>query len=130
MPRDERYPNLVPNEERTPAQRRENARKAGVASGAARRRRRALKEAADLYLSLPVADRRHWNKLARRGLDPEDIDNQMAMVAGLADAAAAGDAAAGRLLVQLLGEDARADPAADPLARAARLLEGVDGVIE
>lgn len=122
--------NLVPNEQRTPSERRENAQKAGIASGAARRRKRALKEAADLYLSLPVSDRRSWNKLARRGVDPEDIDNQMAMIVGLADAATAGDAAAGRLVVNILGEDARADPAADQLARAAEILGGIDGVIE
>lgn len=102
----------------------------GIASGASRRRKRALKEAADLYLSLPVADKRSWNKLARRGLDPEDIDNQMAMIVGLTEAATQGDARAGRLIVELLGEDAKADPAEDPLARAAQLLEGIDGVIE
>lgn len=122
--------NLVPNEKRTPSERRENAQKAGIASGVSRRRRRALKEAADLYLSLPVSDKRSWNKLARRGIDPEDIDNQMAMIAGLTDAAAAGDARAGRLVVDILGEDAKADPERDALARAAQLLEGIDGVIE
>ena len=122
--------NLVPNEQRTPSERRENAQKAGIASGVSRRRRRALKEAADLYLSLPVSDKRSWNKLARRGIDPEDIDNQMAMIAGLTDAAAAGDARAGRLVVDILGEDAKADPERDALARAAQLLEGIDGVIE
>ena len=121
--------NLVPNEKRTPSERRENAQKAGIASGVSRRRRRALKEAADLYLSLPVSDKRSWNKLARRGIDPEDIDNQMAMIAGLTDAAAAGDARAGRLVVDILGEDAKADPERDALARAAQLLEGIDGVI-
>lgn len=121
--------NLVPNEQRTPSERRENAQKAGIASGVSRRRRRALKEAADLYLSLPVSDKRSWNKLARRGIDPEDIDNQMAMIAGLTDAAAAGDARAGRLVVDILGEDAKADPERDALARAAQLLEGIDGVI-
>ena len=63
-------------------------------------------------------------------MDPEDIDNQMAMIAGLTDAAAAGDARAGRLVVDILGEDAKADPERDALARAAQLLEGIDGVIE
>ena len=67
------------------------AKRGGIASGAARRRRRSLKEAADLYLSLPVTDRRRVNKLRRRQVDPEDIDNQMAMIAGLTDAATDGD---------------------------------------
>ena len=107
-----------------------NGKLGGRASGAARRRKRALKEAADLYLSLPVADRRKWNALARRGVDPEDIDNQMAVIIGLTDAAAGGDARAGRLLVDILGESAQADPAADQLDKAAQLLGGVDSVIE
>ena len=71
-----------------------NGSKGGIASGAARRRKKSLKEAADLYLSLPVTDKRRLNKLKRRALDPEDIDNQMAMVVGLTEAATAGDARA------------------------------------
>lgn len=102
----------------------------GRASGAARRRRRALKEAADLYLSLPVSDKRRWNALARRGIDPEDVDNQMAMIVGLTDAAADGDARAGRLILDILGEDGRDDPAAAQLATAEKLLGGIDSVID
>lgn len=97
--------NLIPNSERTPEELRQITSAGGRASGAARRRKRALKEAADLYLSLPVSDRRKWNALAKRGIDPEDIDNQMAMIVGLADAAAKGDARAGRLIVDILGEE-------------------------
>lgn len=121
--------NLIPFDERTEAEQREIAAAGGRASGAARRRKRALKEAADLYLSLPP-DRRKWNALARKGVDPEDIDNQMLMIAGLHAAAAEGDARAGRLLVDILGESAQTDPAADQLEKAAQLLGGVDSVIE
>ena len=120
--------NLIPFNERTEDEQREIAAAGGRASGAARRRKRALKEAADLYLSLPVADRRRWNRLAKRGIDPEDIDNQMAMIVGLTDAAAEGDARAGRLIVDILGEEA--GPAADQLDKAAQLLGGIDSVIE
>lgn len=104
--------NLIPNEQRTPEERRQNAQKAGIASGVSRRRKRSLKEAADLYLSLPVSDRRVWNKIARRGVDPEDIDNQMAMIIGLTMAATAGDAKAAKVIVDLLGEDAHSEEAA------------------
>ena len=121
--------NLIPFDERTEAEQREIAAAGGRASGAARRRKRALKEAADLYLSLPP-DRRRWNALARKGVAPEDIDNQMLMIAGLHAAAAEGDARAGRLLVDILGEDSRADPAAGQLEKAAQLLGGIDSVIE
>ena len=108
--------NLMPiqevNSNRTREQHSEDSRKGGVASGVSRRRKRSLKEAADLYLSLPVADRRTWNKIARRGVDPDDIDNQMAMIIGLTMAATAGDAKAAKIIVDLLGEDAHSEEAA------------------
>lgn len=101
--------NLIPMDQRTQSEARELGQKGGIASGVSRRRRRALKEAADIYLSLPVSDRRHRNRLARKGIDPEDIDNQMAMIVGLTEAAAEGDARAGRLIVDILGESGQDD---------------------
>lgn len=123
--------NLIPASERTPSERRENARKAGIASGASRRRKRSMKEAADLYLSLPVSDKRRWNKVARKYVDADDIDNQMAMIIGLTEAATAGDARAGKLIADLIGEGApKEDAEQDQLARAAELLGGIDSVID
>ena len=108
--------NLMPiqevNSNRTREQHSEDSRKGGVASGVSRRRKRSLKEAADLYLSLPVSDRKMWNKISRRGVDPDDIDNQMAMIIGLTMAATAGDAKAAKVIVDLLGEDAHSEEAA------------------
>ena len=123
--------NLIPASERTPSERREIAQKAGQASGVARRRKRSMKEAADLYLSLPVSDKRRWNKIARKYVDPEDIDNQMAMIIGLTEAATAGDARAGKLIADLIGEGTpREDAEQDQIARAAELLGGIDSVID
>lgn len=96
--------NLVPNSERTAEERQKIASAGGRASGIARRRKRSLREAADLYLSLPVADRKSWNKIAREGVDPEDIDNQMAMIIGLTQRAMKGDAKAAKVIVDLIGE--------------------------
>lgn len=97
--------NLIPLSERTKNEQREIAKKGGQASGAARRRKKSLREAADLYLSLPVADKRRLNKLKRRELDPLDIDNQMAMVVGLVEAATCGDAKAAKVVLEMLGDD-------------------------
>ena len=97
--------NLIPFSERSKEEARECGRAGGIASGIARRRKRSLKEAADLYLSLPVSDKRKWNRIAARYVEPEDIDNQMAMIVGMVDAAAAGDARAARVVVDLLGDD-------------------------
>lgn len=96
--------NLIPNSERTAEERREIAAAGGRASGESRRRKKSLREAAELYLSLPVSDKRAWNKLARDGVEPEDVDNQMAVIAGLTIRAAKGDAKAAKVLFDLLGE--------------------------
>jgi len=104
--------NLIPMDQRSKSEARELGRNGGIASGVSRRRKRSLKEAADLYLSLPVSDRKMWNKISRRGVDPEDIDNQMAMIIGLTIAATAGDAKAAKVIVDLLGEDAHSEEAA------------------
>ena len=104
--------NLIPMDQRSKSEARELGRNGGIASGVSRRRKRSLKEAADLYLSLPVSDRKMWNKISRRGVDPEDIDNQMAMIIGLTMAATAGDAKAAKIIVDLLGEDAHSEEAA------------------
>ena len=119
--------NLIPLDERTKDERREIARKGGIASGAARRRKKSLKEAADLYLSLPVTDKRQLNKLKRRALDPEDIDNQMAMIVGLTEAATFGDARAAKVILEMLGDDG--DERTD-LQKARELLEGIDSAID
>ena len=104
--------NLIPMDQRSQSEARDLGQKGGIASGISRRRKRSLKEAADLYLSLPVSDRKMWNKISRRGVDPEDIDNQMAMIIGLTIAATAGDAKAAKVIVDLLGEDAHSEEAA------------------
>lgn len=94
--------NIIPNSERTPEERREIAAAGGRASGESRRRKKSLREAAELYLSLPVANRRAWNKISAEGVDPDDIDNQMAMIIGLTQKAVKGDAKAAKIIVDLL----------------------------
>lgn len=109
---------------------REKGRAGGIASGKARRRKRAMREAADLFLSLPVTDRRKLKKLKAKELDEEDIDQQMAMIAGLVEAAQSGDAACANVIVKLLGEAAPVTDNTDELEKAAQILGGVESVIE
>lgn len=109
MAREDGYKNLIPMDQRSKDEARCYGELGGIASGVSRRRKRSLKEAADLYLSLPVSDQRRCNKIARKGVDPEDVDNQMAIIIGLADAAASGDARAAKTIFDLLGEDAKED---------------------
>ena len=94
--------NLIPMDQRSQSEARELGREGGRASGESRRRKKSLREAADLYLSLPVANRRAWNKISAEGVDPDDIDNQMAMIIGLTQKAIKGDAKAAKIIVDLL----------------------------
>lgn len=76
--------NLIPNSERTPEELREMARKGGIASGEARRRKKTMREQFDLLLSLPVKpDGRIGQKIKEvaddLGIPVEELDNQMAM---------------------------------------------------
>lgn len=114
--------NLIPNSERSPEELRRITSAGGVASGVSRRRKRDLREAAELYLSLPVTDKRQLTKLSKAGVEAEDADNQMAIVAGLAMKAMRGDAKAAKLLFDLLPEQAGSMQAAaqedDPITQA------------
>ena len=107
--------NLIPMEQRSPEEAREMGRKGGRASGVSRRRKKSLREAADLYLSLPVSNRRAWNKISAEGVDPDDIDNQMAMIIGLTQKAINGDAKAAKIIVDLIGPERKEDSAMEKL---------------
>lgn len=102
MPNEE---NLIPLNRRTKGERRKIATMGGIASGEARRARKTARQCAEIYLSLPVSDMRKWNKMSRDGVEPDDIDNMMLMVAAMAKAAQSGDVAAFNTLLKVLGED-------------------------
>ncbi len=97
--------NLVPYRFQSGSEARENGAKGGVESGKSRRRKRSLKEAADYYLSLEPTDTRVWNSLSLSGIEPEDIDNQMAVIVGLSRKAMDGDAKAAKVLVDVIGKE-------------------------
>lgn len=123
--------NLIPFNERTESEQRQIAQKGGIASGVARRRKRSMREAADYYLALPETDRRSVNALLRDAVDPEDIDNQMAVIKGITARAKKGDPQAANVLLKMLGEEApQEDPGADTLKNARKLLGGIDSAID
>lgn len=84
---------------------RELGRRGGVASGIARRRRKALREALDVYLSLPVQDKRSLNRLLRAGVDEDDADTQMLIISSLVQRAIDGNVRAAKLIFDLVGYD-------------------------
>lgn len=123
--------NLIPFNERTESEQREIAQKGGIASGAARRRKRSMRQAADYYLSLPETDGRRVNAMLRDQIEPEDVDNQMAVIVGIAEQAKRGNPQAATVLLKMLGEETvQEDPAADALESARKLLGGIDSAID
>lgn len=125
MPREDGYKNLVPMDRRSKDEARYFGEQGGVASGASRRRKRSLREAADIYLSLPPADKRRWNKISRQGVPPEEIDNQMAMIIGLTERAIKGDEKAAKVIIDLLGEKPEEEKNQDGM-----LADLIDGLVE
>ena len=105
--------NLVPLNQRTKGEQRRIASAGGKASGEARRAKKTMREYADFLLSLPVSDRRKWNKLSRAGVPPEGCDNKMLVTFALMQAAQSGDVQAVKELRNLIGEDSAQVPEAE-----------------
>ena len=100
----EGYPNLIPNSERTPEQLREQTRKAGLASGESRRRRKSFRESLLLILSMPADDPKVRAMLEELGLDPSF---QTAVDLAQVKLAAKGDTDAARFIRDTIGEKPR-----------------------
>jgi Holliday junction resolvasome RuvABC ATP-dependent DNA helicase subunit len=115
------------NNSLTPSERAANARKAGKASGEARRAKKTMREYADFLLSLPVSDRRKWNKLSRAGVPPEGCDNKMLVTFALMQAAQSGDVQAVKELRNLIGEDRDTEVGIEKLDE---ILKGLDDVMQ
>lgn len=81
--------NLIPfTSEQSREEAKKNGQKGGQKSGEVRRQRKAMKEQAELLLSLPfnLTDRKGnelKEVLKRLGIDEDNIDNQMAMIVAL-----------------------------------------------
>ena len=58
--------NLTPNEERTPSERRENARRAGIASGQARRERKTIQKIFSALCESKCSDIPQFQKIANK----------------------------------------------------------------
>lgn len=84
---------------------REAGRKGGVASGKARRRKRAMKDAAKLLLDMPVAQEGIASQMKAMGIDERDLTNQMAVIISVFKEAMSGDIRAAEFLRDTIGEN-------------------------
>lgn len=100
--------NLMPidevNSRRTREEHSQDSRKAGIASGEARRKRRALRDSMNMLLEMqPTA--KEFNKLVEAGFEPEEIDNSLLITFALFNQSKKGDVKAIKELRNLIGED-------------------------
>lgn len=82
--------NLIPNSERSPSELREIARRGGIKSGQARRRKKTLSELAKMIAENP-APTTAKKKLTKMGISDEDANNNACIVAAVYDKAIKGN---------------------------------------
>ena len=95
--------NLKPQNKRPKSEQREIARQGGIASGKARRRKRTMKEAAKLILSLPVNSEQAV-LLAQYGIEEKDRTNITLIIAKAVQMAANGNLKAAEFVRDIIGE--------------------------
>lgn len=96
--------NLIKNSERTPSERRENAKKAGEASGKARRKKANLKKAFETILQADVASPNVKKQLEDLGFD---TTNEMALAMVMMQKAMKGNVRAFEQISKLTTTDAK-----------------------
>lgn len=100
-----RIENLIRNEDLTPEERRASARRAGLASGEARRRRKTLRELATLFGSGDAPDKVRENFIKQGVIDPSDeLSNDLAVIIAQYDKAYDGNTRAATYIAEIKGE--------------------------
>ena len=98
--------NLIPNEERTPSERRENARKAGIASGKARREKKTIQKILAELLDSEIKDSPQFAKLASKmGVESDKSVKDIFTMVCLLNSVKSGNLGDLERLSKLLGED-------------------------
>ena len=110
--------NLVPNEDRTPEERRANARKAGKASARARRERKTIQKLANELFSQPCAESSVFAELAEKvGLESAKSIKELFVIVCAANTLKKGTAADLLQIMELLGENQKDDNAEKAIAK-------------
>ena len=101
MPRKGKPENLIPLNQRTKEEQKKITSKGGTASGAARRKKRDAKSAAQLILNLPALDNVRKNLKAMGVKDADDMTNLIAIMARAFEKSMTGDVGAMRFLLEM-----------------------------
>lgn len=98
--------NLIPNEERTPSERRKNASKAGKASGKKRREQKTVRDILSTVLDGKIKDNEQFAKLAAKmGVNDKKSVKDIYTIVCLLNSVKKGDLSDLERLTRLLGED-------------------------
>lgn len=97
--------NLIPGGGETSEKRRENARKAGIASGVAKRRNKTFKQIMTNLLELKPADPEVIKNLEAQGIDAEEMTNKTVLALSMYNEARKGDVNAAKLVMSMIAED-------------------------
>ena len=81
-----------------------NGAKGGIKSGEARRRKKTLREQMEMLLALPVKDPNTRDFIESLGIDPETIDNALAITLSMYQEALKGNTKAFELIRDTIGE--------------------------
>ena len=122
--------NLILNEERTPSERRENARKAGVASGKARREKKTIQKILADLLDSEIKDSPQFAKLAAKmGVESDKSVKDIFTMVCLLNSVKSGNLSDLGQLSKLLGED-KQNENADVLSKLDKVIGEVDKLAE
>ncbi len=93
------------NEQRTPEERQENARRAGIESGKSRRRKKTMREAAELMLNSPERDEEYIKLLEAMGCTKSsEMTNLMSIMAAMIQKAKRGDVKAANFIKDIVAD--------------------------
>ncbi len=81
-----------------------NGKKGGIASGKARRERKAMREQLEILLNLPLKNEKLTKQIKELGIKEKEIDNQMALTISLYQEALKGNTKAYEIIRDTIGE--------------------------
>ncbi len=96
--------NLKPLNQRTKSERRELAKKAGEASGEARRKKKALRELMQTALQMEEQNEAYRGQMVKAGWSGEDMSQMAVITQGLIQRAKTGDVQAYNAIRDIIGE--------------------------
>lgn len=96
--------NLIPNNERSPQEVRENGRKGGKKSGEVRRAKKQFRETCELLLSLDCKIEKAKETMKKMGIPENEQTNQMAITISMLKSALNGNVQAFNSLRDTMGE--------------------------